>query len=60
MSKAILVQPSGLEEWSLLGQLFGRQAAAKVFKGGQFIGQGKVKGLLCSPSGSRIVAFHIG
>ena len=51
---------SGPAKWirgvSLLGQLFGRQVAAKVFKGGQFIGQGKVKGLLYAPSGSRVVA----
>lgn len=60
MSKAILVQPSGLEEWSLLGQLFGRQPAAKVFKGRQFIGQGEVKGLLRAPSGSRGIAAHNG
>jgi len=43
-----------------VGQLFGRQPAAKVFKGGPFIGQGEVKGLLHAPSGSRAIAAHNG
>ena len=43
-----------------MGQLFGRQPAAKVFKGGQFIGQGEVKELLHAPSGSRAIAAYNG